>query len=192
MQVFVGLVVMDFAIGLGYLALGPLDGNWTIAQRLQDVLYELVGVYGPVEWASDVRGDFYHLLTSALGAFTLVVTIYVFLRSAQPRARLAAADAVKIRALLDKNGDRDSLGYFALRDDKSVIWSASGKAGICYRVVAGVMLASGDPLGDPEAWPGAIAEFLAEAAAARLAARGNGLQRARRRGVVPGRRPRRA
>jgi lysyl-tRNA synthetase, class II len=162
-QVFVGLVAMDFAIGLGYLALGPLDGNWTVPQRLQDVLYELVGVYGPVRWASDVRGDFYHLLTSALGAFTLVVTVYVFFLSARPRARLAAADAVKIRALLDKQGDRDSLGYFALRDDKSVIWSPSGKAGVCYRVVAGVMLASGDPLGDPEAWPGAIAEFLSEA-----------------------------
>jgi lysyl-tRNA synthetase class 2 len=162
-QVFIGLVAMDFAIGLGYLALGPLAGSYAVTQRVQDVLYELVGASGPVLWASDARGDFYHLLTSALGAFTLVVTIYVFLRSARPRARLAAADAVKIRALLEKNGDRDSLGYFALRDDKSVIWSASGKAGICYRVVAGVMLASGDPLGDPEAWPGAIAAFLAEA-----------------------------
>jgi lysyl-tRNA synthetase class 2 len=162
--VFVGLVAMDFAIGLGYLALGPLAGSYSVTQRLQDVLYELVGVYGPVQWASDARGDLYHWLTSGLGAFTLVATIYVFLRSAQPRARLAAADAVKIRALLDRQGDRDSLGYFALRDDKSVIWSPSGKAGICYRVVAGVMLAAGDPLGDPEAWPGAIAEFLSEAA----------------------------
>jgi lysyl-tRNA synthetase class 2 len=162
--VFVGLVVMDFAIGLGYLALGPLAGSYSVTERLQDVLYELVGVYGPVQWASDARGDLYHWLTSALGVFTLVATIYVFLRSAQPRARLAAADAVKIRALLDRQGDRDSLGYFALRDDKSVIWSPSGKAGICYRVVAGVMLAAGDPLGDPEAWPGAIAEFLSEAA----------------------------
>jgi lysyl-tRNA synthetase, class II len=163
-QVFAGLVAMDFAIGLGYLALGPLAGNYPVTQRLQDVLYELVGVYGPVAWANDQRGDLYHLLTSALGAFTLVATIYVFLRSARPRARLAAGDAVKIRALLDKYGDRDSLGYFALRDDKSVIWSPSGKAGVCYRVVAGVMLAAGDPLGDPEAWPGAIAEFLSEAA----------------------------
>jgi lysyl-tRNA synthetase class 2 len=162
--VFVGLVAMDFAIGLGYLALGPLAGSYSVTERLQDVLYELVGVYGPVQWASDPRGDLYHVLTSALGAFTLVATIYVFLRSAQPRARLAAADAVKVRALLDRHGDRDSLGYFALRDDKSVIWSPSGKAGICYRVVAGVMLAAGDPLGDPEAWPGAIAEFLSEAA----------------------------
>jgi lysyl-tRNA synthetase class 2 len=163
--VFVGLVVMDFAIGLGYLAIGPLDASYTLTQRLQDVLYELVGVYGPVvQWANDQRGDLYHVLTSALGAFTLIVTIYLFLRSDRPRARLSAADAVKIRELLEKHGDRDSLGYFALRDDKSVIWSPSGKAGVCYRVVTGVMLAAGDPLGDPEAWPGAIAEFLGEAA----------------------------
>ena len=162
--VFVTLVAMDFAIGLGYLALGPLAGSYSVTQRVQDVLYELVGVYGPVQWASDQRGDLYHVLTSALGLFTLIVTIYLFLRSARPRARLAAADAARIRELLDKYGDRDSLGYFALRDDKSVIWSPSGKAGICYRVVAGVMLASGDPLGDSEAWPGAITEFLSEAA----------------------------
>ena len=164
LPVFVALVVIDFAIGLGYLAAGPLAGSHSLGQRLQDVLYELVGVYGPVQWASDARADFYHVLTSALGAFTLLVIIYLFLRSAKPRARLALADATKIRDLLEKHGDRDSLGYFALRDDKSVIWSPSGKSGICYRVVAGVMLAAGDPVGDPEAWPGAIAEFLGEAA----------------------------
>ena len=44
-----------------------------------------------------------------------------------------------------------------------MVWSDSGKAAIAYRVVSGVMLASGDPLGDPEAWPGAITNFLAEA-----------------------------
>ena len=167
LPVFVGLVVMDFAIGLGYLAVGPLAVTYSLGQRFQDVLYELVGVYGPVQWApwaSDTRADFYHVLTSGLGAFTLVVVLYLLLRPAQPRARLAMADATKIRDLLDKYGDRDSLGYFALRDDKSVIWSPSGKSGICYRVAAGVMLASGDPLGDSEAWPGAIAEFLSEAA----------------------------
>jgi lysyl-tRNA synthetase class 2 len=162
--VFLGLVAMDFAIGLGYLAVGPLAGSYSVTSRLRDVLYELVGVYGPVNWASDSRGDLYHLLTSALGAFTVIVTIYVFLRSARPRAALAVTDAAKLRELLARHGDRDSLGYFALRNDKSVIWSPSGKAAVCYRVVTGVMLASGDPIGDPEAWPGAIAEFLSEAA----------------------------
>jgi lysyl-tRNA synthetase, class II len=161
---FVILAVADLAIGLGYLAMGPLDGSYSFPERVQDVVYELVGVYGPVQWASDPRGDLYHLLTSALGLFTLVVTVYLFLRPAQPRARLGAADATRIRELLARQGDRDSLGYFALRNDKNVIWSPSGKACVCYRVVSGVMLAAGDPIGDPEAWPGAIGEFLAEAA----------------------------
>ncbi|MFZ0754148.1 MAG: phosphatidylglycerol lysyltransferase domain-containing protein, partial [Trebonia sp.] len=163
-RVFGILAVADLAIGLGYLAMGPLDGSYSFPERVQDVVYELVGVYGPVQWASDPRGDLYHLLTSALGLFTLVVTVYLFLRPAQPRARLGAADATRIRELLARQGDRDSLGYFALRNDKNVIWSPSGKSCVCYRVVSGVMLASGDPIGDPEAWPGAIAEFLTVAA----------------------------
>ena len=164
LNVFVVLVVADIAIGLGYLSVGPLAQNYSFSERLQDVVYELVGVYGPVQWASDARSDLYHLLTSALGLFTLVVTLYLLLRSAQPKPRLGSADRDRIRELLNRYGDRDSLGYFALRDDKSVIWSPSGKAGVCYRVVSGVMLASGDPLGDPEAWPGAIAPFMDEAA----------------------------
>ena len=76
----------------------------------------------------------------------------------------APRDAARIKDLLGRYGDRDSLGYFALRDDKSVIWSPTGKACVCYRVVSGVMLASGDPIGDPEAWPGVIGPFLEEAA----------------------------
>jgi lysyl-tRNA synthetase class 2 len=164
LRVFAVLAAADLAIGLGYLAMTPLDGNFPFTVRVQDVVYELVGVYGPIEWQSEGRGDLYHLLTSALGLFTLVVTVYLFLRSAQPRARLGAGDAERIRGLLARHGDRDSLGYFALRSDKSVLWSPSGKACVCYRVVSGVMLAAGDPIGDPEAWPGAIAAFLAEAA----------------------------
>jgi lysyl-tRNA synthetase class 2 len=160
LRVFVALIAADLAIGLGYLAAGGLAGNYPFTVRVQDVVYELVGVYGPVQWQSEGRGDLYHLLTSALGLFTIVVIAYLFLRPAQPRARLGAANAARIRELLARHGDRDSLGYFALRDDKSVIWSPSGKACVCYRVVSGVMLAAGDPIGDPEAWPGAIAEFL--------------------------------
>ena len=50
-----------------------------------------------------------------------------------------------MRELLSRFGEQDSLGYFALRRDKSVIWSPTGKACVAYRVVSGVMLASGDP-----------------------------------------------
>src|SRR5581483_12069698 len=69
----------------------------------------------------------------------------------------------RLRALLEKHGGRDSLGHFALRRDKAVVFSPSGKAAVTYRVVSGVMLASGDPIGDVEAWPGAIKVFMEEA-----------------------------
>jgi lysyl-tRNA synthetase class 2 len=163
--VFAGLIVADVAIGLTYILLARgLAEDYSFGQRVQEVIYGLVGVSGPVQWVPETRGDLFNLLTSALGIFTLLVTAYLFLRPAEPRARLGRADADRIRELLGKQGDRDSLGYFALRDDKSVIWSATGKAAVCYRVVSGVMLASGDPIGDPEAWPGAIGPFLDEAA----------------------------
>jgi lysyl-tRNA synthetase, class II len=162
---FGGLIVADLGIGLMYILLARgLAEDYSFGQRVQEVIYGLVGVSGPVQWAPETRGDLFNILTGALGLFTLLVTAYLFLRPAEPRARLSQADAGRVRDLLAKYGDRDSLGYFALRDDKSVIWSPTGKACICYRVVSGVMLASGDPIGDPEAWPGAIAPFLDEAA----------------------------
>jgi len=163
--VAVGLVVADVAIGLTYIILARgLAADYSLGQRVQEVVYGLVGVSGPVRWVPEARGDLFSIFTGALGLFTLVVTVYLFLRPAEPRARLGGADAGRIRELLVRYGDRDSLGYFALRDDKSVIWSPTGKACVCYRVVSGVMLASGDPIGDPEAWPGAIGPFLEEAA----------------------------
>ena len=162
---FCGLIVANVVIGLTYILLARgLAEDYSFGQRVQEVIYGLVGVSGPVQWSPETRGDLFNIVTSALGIFTLLVTAYLFLRPAEPRARLSREDAGRVRELLGKQGDRDSLGYFALRDDKSVIWSPTGKACICYRVVSGVMLASGDPIGDPEAWPGAIAPFLDEAA----------------------------
>ena len=163
--VFACLIVADVAIGLTYILLAKgLVTNYSFGQRVQEVIYGLVGVGGPVQWMPEARGDLFAIVSGALGIFTLVVTGYLFLRPAAPRARLGLADSARIRELLAKHGDRDSLGYFALRTDKSVIWSPTGKACIGYRVVSGVMLASGDPIGDPEAWPGVIGPFLDEAA----------------------------
>ena len=163
--VFLGLVVADVAIGLTYILLARgLAHDYSLWQRVVHVVYGLVGVSGPVRFVPERRSDLFALLTSALGLFTLVVTAYLFFRPARPAGRLGQQDAERVRELLKKQGDRDSLGYFTLRSDKSIIWSPTGKSCIGYRVVSGVMLAGGDPLGDPEAWPGAIHAFLDEAA----------------------------
>jgi len=97
------------------------------------------------------------------GLVLLLAVLYALFRSPRGRELQTRQDEDRLRALLDRHGSRDSLGYFALRRDKSVIFSPSGKAAIAYRVVGGVALASGDPIGDVEAWPGAIDAWLVEA-----------------------------
>ncbi|MFD5085492.1 phosphatidylglycerol lysyltransferase domain-containing protein [Kitasatospora sp. NPDC058406] len=100
---------------------------------------------------------------NAMGALLFLLVLYVAFRSPRNKELLTAEDEERLRGLLDRQGDRDSLGYFALRRDKAVVFSPSGKAAVTYRVIGGVSLASGDPIGDPEAWPGAIDAWLSEA-----------------------------
>ena len=159
------LILADLVIGLTFIMLSRgLEEDYPLLERGQSVIWGLVGISGPVQFGPEGHGDLFNFLTSALGIFTLVVAAYLFLRPAAPAGRHSPADADKIRKLLDRHGAQDSLGYFALRHDKSEIWSPTGKSCIGYRVLSGVMLAAGDPIGDPEAWPGAIHAFLDEAA----------------------------
>ncbi|MFE9447811.1 phosphatidylglycerol lysyltransferase domain-containing protein [Streptomyces sp. NPDC006739] len=102
---------------------------------------------------------------NALSTLLVLAVLYAAFRSRRAVDPLTEDDEKRLRVLLERHGERDSLGYFALRREKSVVWSPTGKAAVAYRVVGGVSLASGDPLGDPEAWPGAIAPWLAEARA---------------------------
>ncbi|MEU8701786.1 phosphatidylglycerol lysyltransferase domain-containing protein [Streptomyces sp. NPDC048680] len=156
------------SLGLGLVIVsvhpGRLVGNPSIADRLQHVLYGLFGFEGPVEYAGVTSWTVAYSL-GALGLLTAVTTIYLAFRPEHPAARLTEDDEARLRTLLERHGRRDSLGHFALRRDKAVVFSPSGKAAVCYRVVSGVMLASGDPIGDVEAWPGAIERFMDEARA---------------------------
>ncbi|MEU1016560.1 phosphatidylglycerol lysyltransferase domain-containing protein [Streptomyces sp. NPDC005898] len=100
---------------------------------------------------------------NVLSTLLLCAVLYAAFRSRRAVDPLTEDDEERLRALLDQHGERDSLGYFSLRREKSVVWSPTGKAAVAYRVVGGVSLASGDPIGDPEAWPGAIEPWLTEA-----------------------------
>ncbi|MBO0916095.1 phosphatidylglycerol lysyltransferase domain-containing protein [Streptomyces laculatispora] len=104
-----------------------------------------------------------NVVINIMSTLLLIAVVYAAFRSRRAVDPISPQDEEALRVLLDKHGERDSLGYFALRREKSVIWSPTGKAAVTYRVVGGVSLASGDPIGDPEAWPGAIGPWLAEA-----------------------------
>jgi lysyl-tRNA synthetase, class II len=163
-RVFVILSVVSFVVGVLMVFLlrhHVVGGPPSLASIVNEVLAGLLGFSGSLAFRPDRLNDLNDFVLTALGLMTALTTIYLALRAPEPRPELTDADEASMRALLGRSPD--SLGYFNLRRDKSVVWSESGKAAIAYRVVSGVMLASGDPLGDPEAWPGAIMRFQAEA-----------------------------
>jgi lysyl-tRNA synthetase class 2 len=150
--------------GIGLIVADPdgVPGSPGVWPVLQQVGLGLVGVQGPLKFDSSTTQSRVATALLLLGVMVAAGTLVVALRPAGGPHRLTPDEALRIRDLLISHGGQDSLGYFALRDDKSVLFSPTGKAAITYRVVGGVSLASGDPLGDPEAWPGAIATWLAE------------------------------
>jgi lysyl-tRNA synthetase class 2 len=162
--VWYGAAMIVFSIVLGMILLQlrvhRMVGPHPLSAQLEHVVRGLVGFDGPLKFRPEGVDDLVARVLGALGLLTAFTIVYLALRSPEPRPMLTPDDEARMRALLTgPHGGRDSLGYFALRRDKSVVWSPSGKAAIAYRVLSGVMLASGDPLGDPEAWPGAIKEF---------------------------------
>ena len=163
--VLVGGSLTALGVGSGLILVDPGDviGSYSWWTLLRHVLVGLIGISGPLEFSSP--GGEKRIASSLLllGCMIAATTLVAALRPAGGPHRLRPEEASRIRELLKRHGSQDSLGYFALRDDKSVIFSPSGKAAIAYRVIAGVSLASGDPLGDNEAWPGAIAAWKAEA-----------------------------
>jgi lysyl-tRNA synthetase class 2 len=127
------------------------------------VVEGMVGVTGPAQFTSDRITDVVGVTLATLGLFTLVVPLWLFFRRVAPQPKETPEDMELILKLIKHDTDQDSLGYFATRSDKSVIWTENKKAGIAYRVQNGVMLASGDPFGEYSLWPEVIEKFLAEA-----------------------------
>ncbi|MFD2767265.1 bifunctional lysylphosphatidylglycerol synthetase/lysine--tRNA ligase LysX [Micromonospora eburnea] len=163
--VFLGLAAVS--VGLGYLLLLAEPGSLhTWSDRLGYAAEKVFG--GAITLDVTRRGQapgWVNLLLGGFGAVAFVAGLFTLLRSQRANAVLHPDEEQRIRELLARYGERDSLGYFATRRDKAAVFSPSGKAAITYRVVNGVSLASGDPVGDPEAWGPAIEAWLGQARA---------------------------
>ncbi|OMC29461.1 lysine--tRNA ligase [Mycobacterium sp. GA-1841] len=136
---------------------GTLPPEWRL-------LYAVNRVSGFATVPTDVFEGYSHPFLNAIfglfGALALMAAAVVLFQSQRASNALTGEDESAIRGLLELYGKNDSLGYFATRRDKSVVFAPNGRAAITYRVEVGVCLASGDPVGDPKAWPQAIAAWL--------------------------------
>ena len=87
-------------------------------------------------------------------------------RACSPRARCALARRRERRSPPAARAARivaehatDTLAPFALRADKQFFFAADGRSFIAYRVLAGVALVSGDPVGDEAGFPALVEAF---------------------------------
>lgn len=139
-----------------------LVSGWTVRQVLVQSLTGLIGLTGPVRFTTPSLAERNGVELLGLGIIAAVIALVALLASSGGHASGTHADHTRIRALLTQAGGDDSLGYFALRDDKSYVFSPSGKAAVAYRAIGGVCLAAADPIGDIEAWSAAIEAWLTE------------------------------
>jgi lysyl-tRNA synthetase class 2 len=160
---FISSVVVMFFLGIFILLTRHRDifiGNPSIKNIALTVIEGFVGIGGPIDFQSARVSDVIETTLAILGFFTLLVPFAMFFRRVKPIAKMSDDEAEQIRKLIRHDRDQDSLGYFATRRDKSVIWSENKKAAIAYRVQSGVMLASGDPIGEFSLWPEVIDKFM--------------------------------
>lgn len=152
-----GLLAAVF-LGWGLVALFP--GTLPKGQWLDWAAKQVIGgLFSGREFDGHPPRPLYFLL-GLFGALALLNAAATLFRSQRLTAALHGDEEPRIRALLGAYGRADSLGYFATRRDKAVVFAPNGKAAVTYRVEAGVCLASGDPVGDPAAWTPAIDAWL--------------------------------
>lgn len=164
-------------------ALSVLIGGWLLslaatfvlailfAPHLHGVGHKLLwslrasfGVRSPAIFVGEHGPHWLFLVGSSLSAIALLGAWLVLWRSGREAGHTSADEELEIRRLLHEYGEDDSLGYFATRRDKSVIFSEDGRAAVTFRNEGSTSVASADPIGRPESWAGAIDAWLAHCA----------------------------
>ena len=103
--------------------------------------------------------DWFPLTVFLLGAGGVVVILLEWLAPWRHRVFRAAHELATVRRLVATFGV-DTLAPFALRSDKSYFFARDESAFLAYRVVGGVAIVAGDPIGRSSARAELLREFL--------------------------------
>jgi lysyl-tRNA synthetase class 2 len=112
---------------------------------------------GPVHFPDELSR--LPLAVGLLSLLGLLSGLWLLFRPLVLPRELPDADSRALAQALVKAHGHDTLAYFKLRRDKHYLFSTDGHAFLGYRVENGVLLVSGDPVGDE----GAITELVATA-----------------------------
>jgi lysyl-tRNA synthetase, class II len=120
-----------------------------------------LGALAALAAAMEIRGYEQDRWQDALVGLTVVLSaraLYLWLRPVSDRIRQSAEERRVVGQLVRSHGE-DSLAFFSLRRDKNYFFSASRESFLAYKVVAGVALVSGGPIGAEAEFGDLLAEF---------------------------------
>jgi lysyl-tRNA synthetase class 2 len=103
-------------------------------------------------------GEWFPVSVLLLGLVATAAIVAAWLAPWRHRVRQQASEREAVRALVKVWG-MDTLAPFVLRADKSYFFSEDSQAFLAYRVVGGVAIVSGDPIGPPELFDALVAQF---------------------------------
>jgi lysyl-tRNA synthetase class 2 len=140
-----------------------LDRSFSLRFVADEVLHSVTGAH--VRGSPHLAGGFSDWFPLSLFLMALVGTAWVLLGWLAPwrhRVRQEAPERELARSLVQAWGS-DTIAPFVLRGDKSYFFGEGQRAFLAYRVVGGVAVVSGDPIGPPDEIPALVARFVEHA-----------------------------
>ncbi len=137
------------------------DEPFTLGFVFHETARALTGLdLGGSEHLSGSFGDWFPLSVLILGVAAVVWILAGALAPWRYRLRQEAEERRIAHDLVMAWG-ADTLAPFVLRADKSYFFSEDMRAFVAYKVVGGVAILSGDPIGSPDALDGLVTRFIA-------------------------------
>ena len=139
------------------------DQPFTLRFAVDETLLGLLGLHlhGSPHFAG-AFGDWFPLSLVLLGVAATVWTVAGWIAPWRFRVVQHERERELARALVHAWG-ADTLAPFVLRADKSYFFTRDESAFLAYRVVGGVAIVSGDPIGPRERLADVVGEFVAHA-----------------------------
>jgi lysyl-tRNA synthetase, class II len=139
------------------------DQPFTLPFATREIVSALLGLH--LHGSPHLSGSFgkwFPLSLFLLGVGATVWIVAGWLAPWRHRVRQEAVERARVEELVRRCGV-DTLSPFTLRRDKSYFLDPEGRAFLAYRVVGGVAIVSGDPVGEPARFVPLVASFIEHA-----------------------------
>jgi lysyl-tRNA synthetase, class II len=151
-----------FAYGVAALWVNRIevDRPYSLTFALRETAAALAGLHPRgSEHLSGRFGEWFPLSVFLLGVSGVIWLLAIWLAPWRYRCRRREHEQERVRELVRRHGV-DTLAPFVLRPDKSYFFTPDEGACLAYRVIAGVAVVSGDPIGPSGAVDELIPAFL--------------------------------